>query len=474
MVSMTPKKRANTTGAMRASRRQAMRNLKLLSAIFVLPWLLVAAFGARYAQGAPLTHQGAGPTNFAVVVGNPIYTEEGEKPTWQGQNFYPGTLTINAGDSVTWKFDAGNEPHTVTFMGPVTGTIESFIPDPDAGPPAPGAPPKLIANPLAQLPQGGTSYDGSALTSSGLVADDIPGPQEYTLTFPKAGKYQYICLLHAFPGPGGGLVGMVGTITVQEAGSAYPQTPEQAAAAGQQQRDQEVSRAKVLEAEMSAHAMPPVAMPDGSMKHHVEVGGMDMQANLEYHRFTPKTLNIKQGDTVEWSMSMPGFHTVTFGDEPQIFTVETGQAGPPKLVLNPAFFPSGGTEHTGTGYYNSGPMASPDQPPDPMTVKGYSLKFTQPGRYEYICIPHYPMGMDATVIVETASAGAPAPESAVEASPAAAPETAVETGPATDGADAGMPSTGSEANWLLPAVVGGLLLALAGVTVRLRKGSTLR
>jgi plastocyanin len=220
---------------------------------------------------------------------------------------------------------------------------------------------------------------------------------------------------------------------------------------------------------MAAHAMPPVAMPDGSMKHHVEVGGMDMVANLEYHRFTPKTLNIKQGDTVEWSMSMPGFHTVTFGDEPQILTVEATQAGPPKLVLNPAFFPAGGTEHTGTGYYNSGPMASADQPPDPMFVTRYSLKFTQAGRYEYICIPHYPMGMDATVIVEAASAGA------VEAPAASAPATTVEvTSPPTDGTAAGMPATGSGANWLLPAVVGGLLLALAGVTVRVRKGSTLR
>ena len=468
MVNVTPKRSLKVANEMHLNRRPIMRNFKLLGAMFVLPWLLVAAFGARYVQGAPLAQPAA--TNFTVVVGNPIYTEEGEKPTWQGQNFYPGTLTVNVGDSVTWKFDAGNEPHTVTFMGPVTGTIESFFPDPDAGPPAPGAPPKLIANPLVQLPQGTSSYDGSALTSSGLVADDIPGPQEYTLTFPKAGTYQYICLLHAVPGPGGELVGMIGTITVQEAGSAYPQTPEQAVAAGQQQRDQEAARAKTLEAEMAAHAVPPVAMPDGSMKHHVEVGGMDMQANLEYHRFTPKTLNIKQGDTVEWSMSMPGFHTVTFGDEPQIFTIEAAQAGPPKLVLNPQFFPAGGTEHTGTGYYNSGPIASADQPPDPMFVQSYSLKFTQAGRYEYICIPHYPMGMDATVIVETASAGAPAPAGAVEAPPAAAPEAA----PATNGTDAGMPSTGSEATWLLPAVVGGLLLALAGVTVRVRKGSTLR
>jgi plastocyanin len=220
-------------------------------------------------------------------------------------------------------------------------------------------------------------------------------------------------------------------------------------AAAQKQKDEDLARARTLEAEMSGHVVAPTAMPDGSMKYHVEVGGMDMQNNLEYHRFTPKTLTVKQGDTVEWSMSMPGFHTVTFGAEPDLFTIEAQQAGPPKLVLNPQVFPSGSTVHTGTGYYNSGPMASPDQPDDPMTVKAYSLKFTQPGRYEYICIPHYSLGMDATIIVEAASA---APDGTTK----------------TAGTSAGMPSTGSPADWLLPASIVSLLLAVSGAALRLR------
>ena len=106
-------------------------------------------------------------------------------------------------------------------------------------------------------------------------------------------------------------------------------------------------------------------------------------------------------------------------------------------------------------------VAPADQPPDPMTVKSYSLKFTQPGRYEYICIPHYPMGMDATVVVEATSAGAAAPGDGANA-----------TAGGTDGMAAGMPSTGSgsEAGWLLAAVAAALLLALSGAVVRLRLG----
>ena len=447
-VKPQPRKRsAGLVNNPHASNHRLTRNCRLLAALFFPVCLMAATTGARYVEGAALSQAGA--SNFTVVVGNPIHTEEGEKHSWQGQNFYPKLVTIDAGDTVTWKFDSGNEPHTVTFMGPVAGPLEAFIPDPESGPPAPGTPPKLIANPQVQLPQGSGSYDGSAFTSSGLVAADIPGPKEFKLSFPKPGTYQYICLLHAFPGPDGKLVGMTGTITVQEAGTAYPLTPEQVQAAAQKQKGEDLARARTLEAEMSGHVVAPTAMPDGSMKYHVEVGGMDMQNNLEYHRFTPKTLTIKQGDTVEWSMSMPGFHTVTFGAEPDLFTIEAQQAGPPKLVLNPQIFPSGGPVHTGTGYYNSGPMASPDQPPDPTTVTVYSLKFTKAGRYEYVCIPHYSLGMDATIIVEAA--------------PAAADGTTKSAS-----SPAGMPRTGSQADGLLPAAIGSLLLAVSGATLRLR------
>ena len=448
MVSTSPKMAVIVADSLQGNRRPMMRNIRLLSTMFLLAWLLVAALGARYVEGAPLAQAGA--TNFTVVVGNPIDTEEGEKPSWQGQNFYASKVTVNVGDTVTWKFDSGNEPHTVTFMGPVTGTMEVMIPDPDSGPPAPGAPPKLIMNPQIQLTQGTGSYDGTAFTSSGVVADDIPGPQEYKLTFPRAGTYEYICLLHAFPGPEGKLAGMKGTVTVQDSGSSYPQTPDQVQAAGQKQMDDEAARAKTVEAELQSKAVTTNALPNGSTKYHVEVGGMDMQANLEYHRFTPKTLTIKEGDTVEWSMSMPGFHTVTFGEEPELLQIEAQQAGPPKLVVNPQFFPSGGPEHTGTGYYNSGPIASADQPDDPMFVKVYSLKFTQPGRYEYICSPPYLLGMDATVIVESAPSEAAGP-----------------TG-GTGGTAAGMPTTGTETGWLIPIALGGMLLAISGAAVRLR------
>jgi hypothetical protein len=61
------------------------------------------------------------------------------------------------------------------------------------------------------------------------------------------------------------------------------------------------------------------------------------------------------------------------------------------------------------------------------------------------------MGMDATIVVETASVA--------------------NTGVAeneTGGTAAGMPTTGSMIDWLVPAMLGGLLLAISGTAVRLR------
>ncbi|MEO5953204.1 MAG: hypothetical protein ABIQ44_12130, partial [Chloroflexia bacterium] len=364
-----------------------MKKLRLLATLFVLPWLVMAAIGTRYVMAAPTT-QGE-PQTFTALVGNGISTKVGDKPSWQGQNFYPATITVNVGDSVLWKFNSGNEPHTVSFMGPITKTLDFAVPDPTYSPPA-GAPPKILFNPIVVNPAGGDTYDGSAFTNSGIRAADQPGPLEYKLTFSKSGTYDYVCLLHSGALPDGTKVGMIGKVVVQDAGSAYPMTPEQVMAEGRRLIDSDAQRAKDLEPAMMAAVKPSETMADGSTMHHITVGNMDMERNLEFQRFAPQNVTVKVGDTVEFSLGMaPAFHTITLGDEPDVLLVEPQPAGPPKIVFNPAvLFPSGGPVHTGTGYYNSGPLAGPMDPPE-AGLKSYSLKFTQAGRYEYICVPHY-------------------------------------------------------------------------------------
>ncbi len=94
-------------------------------------------------------------------------------------------VTVPVGTTVTWTNESNNVPHTVTF--------------PAVGQPPPAGPPDQVP------PSGGTTYDGTALTNSGV----IPPGKSYSLTFTAAGTFTYYCLFHDGP------TGMIGTVTVQ-------------------------------------------------------------------------------------------------------------------------------------------------------------------------------------------------------------------------------------------------------------------
>jgi plastocyanin len=93
-------------------------------------------------------------------------------------------VTIPVGTTLTWTNQSNNEPHDVVF--PVAGST----PPPNLSPFAPAS--------------GGNTYDGSTLVDSGVM---MPG-QSFSLTFTRAGTYQYYCLFHDD-------AGMVGTVIVQ-------------------------------------------------------------------------------------------------------------------------------------------------------------------------------------------------------------------------------------------------------------------
>lgn len=116
-----------------------------------------------------------------------------------GDMFTPRSLTIHAGDSVTWI----GAFHTVTFA-PDAELVQIerhfVVPVPQKV-----GPPLLTINPKAALPFGGHSYDGTGYVSSGFLTPQGNGPARYTLTFTKPGTYGYDCLVHP---------GMDGTITV--------------------------------------------------------------------------------------------------------------------------------------------------------------------------------------------------------------------------------------------------------------------
>jgi plastocyanin len=97
--------------------------------------------------------------------------------------FVPPSLKIGAGDTVKWTATA---PHTVTF-------------------PAPGQDPTTI-DPFTAPATTNAVYDGTSLYNSALLALGPAAPSTYSLTFPKAGTFNYVCALHQFLGQTGSIV----------------------------------------------------------------------------------------------------------------------------------------------------------------------------------------------------------------------------------------------------------------------------
>lgn len=133
----------------------------------------------------------------------------------------------------------------------------------------------------------------------------------------------------------------------------------------------------------------------------VAVGGGVPGARVVANTFQPRTIEVSVGDTVTYVFTQPwAVHTVTFLSEekrPELDVVQGNQ-----VIGNPrANFPSGGDTYDGTGYRNSGIKLR-----DPAQRRPYSLTFTRPGTYEYVCLVH--PGMNGTVIVKERATGTPA------------------------------------------------------------------
>lgn len=145
------------------------------------------ALTALKAVAAQASTRGASVTTAANGTKTYTLTVAGETQNGDVMQFFPPSVNLTAGDTIIWKND-NHTPHTVTF------------PPPPAG------------DPFAAKPTGGPTFTGKA--DSGVIGVDMPNGTTFQLTFPSAGTFQYICLLHANQG-------MVGTVNV----AAAPATP---------------------------------------------------------------------------------------------------------------------------------------------------------------------------------------------------------------------------------------------------------
>jgi plastocyanin len=283
----------------------------------------------------------AGPVTWNVDAGT------GDSTGVAALKFYPAAITVDAGDTVTWKV-AGNA-HTIAFL-----TTGQTAPTPESA--------------AAQTPAGGTTFDGSTFTNSGVVVP-APGHDTYGLTFPTAGTYAFHCLIHP---------GMDGTLTVNAAGTAYSQDQAAITAANQAAEAVDITAGHALEASFTPST---TANADGSTTYHLAAGVGSNRISIL--RFISSTLDVQVGDTVEWTNADTNGepHSVSFGTEPQDAS---------------AFAPAGGTTYGGqSSFVSSGLYVGPPIP----APHSYSLKFTAAGTFKYTCVLHNIVGMNGTITV---------------------------------------------------------------------------
>jgi plastocyanin len=346
---------------------------------------------AGYAAAAPAASPAA--QSWQVTVG-----AQTPKGSIQTMGFYPSQITIDQGDSITWKANSA-EPHTVTFLSTANPCPEDAL----CALPQTGFD---LGSPVQTAPHGGTSYDGTSYYNSGVMTSSPPGPElpfpptialtdSYTLTFPATlapGTYTYYCLVHG--------QAMTGTVVVQAAGTAYPATQAQIDATNATQIQADLDSGAVLRTQARQQDR---RLSTG--RHPVIIAGA-MNERAMLMRFIGPATKINVGDKVTFRVTSMGEpHTITFGDP-----VTGCGAAPcnPEQSWNTtttthgnlrARYPGHNGDFTGSAQaLNSGLVLG--LPPSLTHLpKSLTVTFTKAGVYSYICALHAYFGMVDTLHV---------------------------------------------------------------------------
>ena len=121
-------------------------------------------------------------------------------------------------------------------------------------------------------------------------------------------------------------------------------------------------------------------------------------------RFINDNIQIRVGDTVEWTNQDPVTpHTVTFGTEPKSQDLPSPSANPPTLFVDPEGVLHAVINSPGDSVNSGFLMATlQDQTGNKQTPIGFTrfrITFPNPGVFPYICGLHDILGMTGTVTV---------------------------------------------------------------------------
>jgi plastocyanin len=301
--------------------------------------------------------------------------------------FFPGKVTINAGDSITFS--------SATFHSVAYGMKAPafFLPDPkhgkyaslvdDAGNPFyfVGMAKKIYNGQAFGPPMGPKTISGGKATTSGVLSPQGPKapPATFTYTFPNAGTFKLFCTIHP---------GMKATVTVKPAGSAVPKTATQVSA----QALQEVNAAWAKAKAQAAAAKPPA-----------KTVYMGIGKDATTYGYFPNKLTVKAGTTVTFVNKAPEEpHNVTFGPKKYILGLQKKTdlfpmgPGSPNQVAPFLLYgsePKGGYRYDG-GNHGNGFFATPITSGVGSGIPGLphssTVTFTKPGKYKFFCWVHGP------------------------------------------------------------------------------------
>jgi plastocyanin len=289
----------------------------------------------------------------------------------QALAFLPNEIWIHAGDSIRWTFPT-HERHTLTFLKPG-----------QTRPPAFGPTFGVLVGCPGVTPDGMSFFGSTCLTSDVLLLDqNTTTPPAYSVTFPTAGNFKFVCLVHA------DMTGVVHVLNLPE-----PLPHDQDFYDRQAQSEQ----ARLL-ADAAILAYQPGSGVAAGLGEVVTPSGAGSQT-ASLMRFVRQTIVVRVGDTVEWTNRDPSInHTVTFGAEP-------ADPRPPSANVTPTVdgarqaVISSAPDSVNSGFLSPAPQDRANLAQANPGVTRFRVTFTSPGTFNYICAVHDQLGMGGKVIV---------------------------------------------------------------------------
>ncbi|HVF15033.1 MAG TPA: hypothetical protein VM942_10560 [Acidimicrobiales bacterium] len=285
--------------------------------------------------------------------------------------FLPEAASIVAGSAVEWRF-AGQERHSVTFFPagqspPVPGTLEA----------------QALSGPSTPPP---TEHVASAVVNSGLLPADPATPQSsFRLTFPNAGEFGYVCVIHP---------NMTGRITVVDPIGAVVDTQADINTRADRELNEWLEEGRAAKKKLTDAVPKQVKNEEtGATTWTYETGASTEHTDVV--AFAPGEGEVRPGDSVTFVNNSLSRHTATFVGPDQVPRNPTEPAvatpsGPQPVAILPGGPPA-----------NSGILAaaSPPSAPPPEPARSFTFVLPEPGDFQFACAFHARSRMRGSVKV---------------------------------------------------------------------------